>query len=360
MKNNIDYGYLDLLQDIMDNGVQKGDRTGTGTRSIFGRQIRHDMSLGFPLLTTKAIKFQNIKSELAWFLSGSSDIRELWKRKCYIWDGDWYKNYKKDKVNVRSLKEMRKLGISSLEDNGGLKQNWNGFDKSIWNLGPIYGSQWRKWKSDEIESFSDESKIYENGNYKTRYRNKTIDQIKILLKDLEHNPDSRRMLVNAWNVGELNKMTLPPCHYGFQVYTRELSFEERKGLYKPEIHLNILTHKDLDALNAPKRSISLTWIQRSVDTPLGLPYNIASYALLLEMLASEFNMVPGELIGQLGDVHIYNNQIDGVLEQLKRKPGTLPTIEIQDGIQSSLSIDSDDVRLINYNHQPSIEFILSN
>ena len=340
--NNIDQGYLDLLNDIINNGHKKGDRTGTGTISVFGRQIRHDMSLGFPLLTTKRIPFNLIKSELKWFLKGSTDIRDLWKDNNHIWDGDWYKKYKSSTSSPYSLDEMIKSG---LEDTP------NYFHKSIWSLGPIYGKQWRNWE------------IYNNDYNGPPY--KDIDQIQKVMDDLQNNPDSRRIMVNAWNVGELNQMTLPPCHYGFQFWTRELSEGERFTYYK-NIHskesqkmFNLLTfdHSYFDEVGVPKRTVSLMWNQRSVDTPLGLPFNIASYALLLEMMASEINMVAVELIGNLGDVHIYNNQINGVLNQLERGIGNLPQIKIADGMYSSLDPTSKDVILENYNPQSKIPII---
>lgn len=345
MTNSIEVQYLNLLQDILDNGVVKGDRTGTGTISVFGRQIRHNMSLGFPLLTTKEINFQNIKTELAWFLEGSSDIRFLWKNKCYIWDGDWYKNYLKNCINIKPLplKELRKIGIDSLINND--------LDNvPIYSLGPIYGVQWKWWHNDDIKS----------------HARSYVDQIETLLYDLEHNPDSRRIMVNAWNVGKLGEMTLPPCHYGFQVYTRELSLDERKQIFEDRGYVcdvwpfNGDWHGEYDGFGIPKRAISLMWNQRSVDTPLGLPYNISSYGLLLEMLADEFNMVPGELIGNLGDTHIYLNQVEGVKEQLQRLPRKLPKLKIQDGMKSYLLPGSNDIVLEGYDPYPNIIYPLSN
>ena len=182
-----------------------------------------------------------------------------------------------------------------------------------------------------------------------------VDQIQNLIHGLKTDPDSRRLMVNAWNVGELEQMVLPPCHYGFQVYTRELSLEERKDLVPPI--LNLFTHEDCDVINLPKRAISLMWNQRSVDTFLGLPFNIASYGLLLMMLADEMNMVPEELIGNLGDVHLYSNHIEQAKEQISRKPFELPTVHVRDGIFCS-SID--DVILENYQSHPSIKAPLSN
>jgi thymidylate synthase len=181
------------------------------------------------------------------------------------------------------------------------------FAKRFGNLGKIYGHQWRRWKHIE----------YENP---ASFRSSNIDQISNLINDLKTNPDSRRLMVNAWNVGELDQMVLPPCHYGFQVYTRELSLEERSDIWNNTHNPvgNIYTHNQYDENDIPARSISLMWNQRSVDTFLGLPFNIASYGLLLEIIAKEVNMVPDELIGNLGDVHLYSNHIEQAKEQIGR------------------------------------------
>jgi thymidylate synthase len=192
-----------------------------------------------------------------------------------------------------------------------------------------------------------------------------IDQISNLINELKSNPDSRRLMVSAWNVGELEQMTLPPCHYGFQVYTRELSHEERFEIYKKvcgrdlQSHITGINFKQFhfDEFNVPTRAISLMWNQRSCDFPLGIPMNISSYALLLMMIADEVNMVPDELIGNLGDCHIYLNQIDGVKEQITREPYPLPTVHVRDGIFCS---SVNDVILENYQSHPKIHFPLSN
>jgi len=315
--NNIEHDYLKLLHDILNNGVEKQDRTGTGTISVFGRQIRHDMSLGFPLLTTKKMPFKTIVTELLWFLRGDTNIKFLVDNNCHIWDGDAYKNYLRkvilDKDIVRYLKSysIDTKGVPTIEfypkdEYIERIKNDDQFAKKWGELGPVYGRQWRNWNA-----------IFDGG----------VDQIKNLIRDLKTNPDSRRLMVNAWNVGELNQMVLPPCHYGFQCYVRE-------GKY-----------------------LSLMWNQRSVDTPLGLPFNIASYALLLMMIADEVNMVPDQLIGNLGDCHIYLDQVDGVKEQLTRQPMSLPKVTIQDGIYCS---SPSDVLLENYESHPTIKFPLSN
>jgi len=221
-------------------------------------------------------------------------------------------------------------------------------------MGPIYGKQWREWTKFE----------YNNGCITG---NLSIDQIQNLINELKTNPDSRRLMVSAWNVGELDQMVLPPCHYGFQVYTRELSLEERNyslGLGNAYLGIFGMNEKDdleykelFDKENRPTRAISLMWNQRSVDTFLGLPFNIASYGLLLTMLADEMNMVPDELIGNLGDVHLYLNHIEQAKEQISRTPYELPKVIVQDGMYCS---STNDVILENYQSHPTIKAPLSN
>jgi thymidylate synthase len=302
--NKLDKDYCNLLQDILDNGVTKKDRTGTGTISVFGRQIRHKMSDGFPLLTTKKMPFKTIVTELLWFLRGDTNIKYLVDNDCHIWDGDAYKRY----VNSPEVKipYSKEDFINKIKTDKEWEDKWG-------ELGPIYGKQWRKW-----ETYDNEKPPYLD-----------VDQIQNLINDLKTNPDSRRLMVNSWNVGELDSMVLPPCHYGFQVYTRELSLEERLNLGTVDIDMDIdeaikrddrsIIKKYLDYTNTPTRAISLMWNQRSVDTFLGLPFNIASYGLLLEIIAKEVNMVPDELIGNLGDVHLYLNHIEQAKEQIGRK-----------------------------------------
>jgi thymidylate synthase len=303
--NNLDKKYTDLLQDILEHGTRKMDRTGTGTISVFGRQIRHKMSEGFPVLTTKKIAFKTMVTELLWFLRGSSDIRFLWENNCTIWDGDWEKNYKTTCSEPYTIEEVKQK----------VKDGNHYFNDSMFDLGKIYGHQWRKWGSKKVYG-QGESTMYDG-----------IDQIANLINDLKTNPDSRRILVSAWNPADLPNQVLPPCHYGFQVYTRELSLEERVEIYGVEkIQTNnagwyecSLAELDVNQANIPKRAISLMWNQRSVDTFLGLPFNIASYGLLLEIIAKEVNMVPDELIGNLGDTHLYLNHIEQAKEQIGRE-----------------------------------------
>lgn len=283
--NTIDKKYQDLLQDILDNGIKKEDRTGTGTISVFGRQIRHKMSQGFPLLTTKKMAWKTMVTELLWFLRGDTNIKFLLDYDCHIWDGDAYK------VHLHNAPIGHDNYLTKEEFIKKIKTD-NEFAKVWGELGPIYGKQWRSW--------------FVQGNGEKMW----IDQIETLISELKTNPDSRRLMVNAWNVGELNEMVLPPCHYGFQVYTRP-------------------TTRDEKIVNPGKyRAISLIWNQRSVDTFLGLPFNIASYALLLEIIAKEVDMIPDELIGNLGDTHLYLNHIEQAKEQINREPYDLPTINI--------------------------------
>jgi thymidylate synthase len=344
--NKLDKTYQDLLQDILDNGVEKKDRTGTGTISVFGRQIRHNMKDGFPLLTTKRMPFKTIVTELLWFLRGDTNIKYLVDNDCHIWTGDAKKNYDKhfSKYWTSGDNSSKYDNISNEEFEKRIKTD-DEFAKKWGELGPTYGKQWRKWKRPNHikEGSTYYSEIGNFNNFRQDIYNEhkshfEIDQIQNLINDLKTNPDSRRLMVNAWNCSELDQMVLPPCHYGFQVYTRELSFNSRyrlgnyqpyniKGKVECEKGLDYITqeqfesfhHKKMDELNIPTRTISLMWNQRSVDTFLGLPFNIASYGLLLEIIAKEVNMVPDELIGNLGDVHLYSNHIEQAKEQIGRK-----------------------------------------
>ena len=335
--NSLDKKYQELLQDILDNGIKKEDRTGTGTISVFGRQIRHNMSEGFPLLTTKKMAWKTMVTELLWFLRGDTDIRFLWKNNCSIWDGDWYKKYETNCSEPYTLEEVKQK----------VKDGNHNFHDSMFDLGPIYGKQWRSWSAGSLEDKHGFGKI---------------DQIANLINDLKTNPDSRRLMVSAWNVGELNQMVLPPCHYGFQVYTRELNFHERWALYSDKPYdgngLGMINTLDyMDDKNIPTRAISLMWNQRSVDTFLGLPFNIASYGLLLKMIAKEVNMVPEHLIGSLGDTHLYLDHIEQAKEQITRKPFKLPTVQIE---ELNLLEGGAEIELKNYLHHPAIKAPLSN
>jgi len=276
MQNQLDKQYKQLLQTILDYGIEKKDRTGTGTKSIFGYTIRHNMKDGFPALTTKKLAWKQVVSELLWFLTGQTNIAFLHKHNNHIWDGDYEKSGRTDG-----------------------------------DLGPIYGKQWRKWDG----------------------KNGRIDQIDDLVKELKNNPDSRRLMVSAWNVGELDQMVLPPCHYGFQIWTREENGQ---------------------------RYISLMWNQRSVDTFLGLPFNIASYGLLLHIIANEVDMIPDELIGNLGDTHLYLNHIEQAKEQISRESFDLPKLKTNAKIDGICCNTPDDFILDGYQYHPTIKAPLSN
>ena len=263
--NKLDEQYRGLLAEVLHNGNKKTDRTGTGTLSRFGMQIRHQMLEGFPILTTKKVPFKTMVTELKWFLKGETNIKYLQDNNCKIWDGDYKKSGRTDG-----------------------------------ELGPIYGKQWRNWRG--------------------------IDQIKNLIKELKINPDSRRLIVSAWNVGELSEMTLPPCHYGFQCY--------------------VVNGK-----------LSLMWNQRSADLFLGVPFNISSYGLLLLLLCQETGYEPGELIGSFGDIHLYSNHLDQAKEQINRTSYNLPNVTLN----NVRILDGEfDVGLVGYKSHPSIKAPLSN
>ena len=376
--NKLDKQYQQLLQDIIDFGVEKKDRTGTGTKSIFGYTIRHKMSDGFPLLTTKKMAWKTMVTELLWFLRGDTNIKYLVDNNCHIWDGDAYKNYLNvvmyEKPDYLHEKHGHLKMSVKKEDDNYVPLTQEEFINRIktddkfrhWGeLGPIYGKQWRKW---ELPNYSIEHVEYGFDN------NLHVDQIANLINDLKTNPDSRRLMVNSWNVSELDEMVLPPCHYGFQVYTRELSDEERLNWMKNNKSNVVLPMRDFNVefsmdewfrpYGVPKRAISLMWNQRSVDTFLGLPFNIASYGLLLTILAKEVNMVPDQLIGNLGDTHIYLNHIEQAKEQIGREPFELPKLgmDYREGEYDKNLTDfvPDDFYLIDYQSHPAIKAPLSN
>lgn len=255
--------YLDLMKHVLDNGTQKQDRTGTGTLSVFGYQMRFKLSEGFPLLTTKKLHIKSIIYELLWFLRGETNVRYLREHGVNIWN-EW------------------------ADENG--------------ELGPVYGAQWRSWKTQE-------------GN--------TIDQIGQLIDQIKSNPDSRRLIVNAWNVGELPKMALPPCHLLFQFYVAD-------------------------------GRLSCQLYQRSADIFLGLPFNIASYALLTMMVAQVCDLEPGELVHTLGDTHLYLNHVEQARLQLAREPLRLPQMLIKRSVRSIFEFDYEDFELVGYEAHPHI------
>lgn len=256
--------YLNLLDRILEEGVEKGDRTGTGTRSVFGHKMTFDLSEGFPILTTKKLYLRGIIHELLWFLKGDTNIKYLQDNNVHIWD-EW------------------------ADENG--------------ELGPVYGHQWRSWPD------------YDGGE---------IDQIKIVLDQIKNNPNSRRMLVSAWNVAEVNKMALPPCHTMFQFYVAE-------------------------------GKLSLMLYQRSADTFLGVPFNIASYALLCMMVAQVCDLKPGKFIHITGDTHLYLNHLEQARLQLTRDPRPLPTMKINPDVKDLFSFKYEDFELVGYDPWPSIK-----
>lgn len=285
--NNADRVYLELCEDILKNGVAKEDRTGTGTSSVFGRQLRFDLSEGFPLLTTKRVPFRLIAHELLFFVAGKTNLKELLDENVDIWTRDGYAKMKRENAVDESLEEFREMAGEY------------GYD-----LGPIYGAQWRTWNA------------YGDGH---------VDQLAQAIYDIKHNPDSRRMIVSAWNPAELGEMALPPCHIMFQFYVVD-------------------------------GKLSLQMYQRSSDVFLGLPFNIASYALLLEMVAAVTDLDVGELIISIGDSHIYSNHIEQVKEQMTREPKPLPKLNLI--VPKSKDIDDityDHFYLSGYDSHPALK-----
>jgi len=377
---NIEHDYLRLLKDVLDNGKEKEDRTGTGTISVFGRQIRHKMNQGFPLLTTKKMYWKGIVTELLWFLRGDTNIKYLVDNDCHIWDGDAYKKYKKEWSKSvpgdGSFKESEYNTSKPYESSNFTKEEFinkiktdDEFAKKWGELGPIYGRMWRAFDEDSYGG---------------------IDQIQNSINLLKTDPDSRRNIVSAWHPGYNQHSVLPPCHNFFQFYTRELSLEEKEWQLEKTNCINDIENdriiyghewknyiqeqyesiQSTQGIKIPTRAISLMWNQRSVDTFLGLPFNIASYGLLLEIIAKEVNMVPDELIGNLGDVHLYKNHIEQAKEQLTREPKRLPKVLINNGEVDNNGVpftksvldgyDIIDFELVDYQSHTPIKAPLSN
>jgi thymidylate synthase len=297
--NKLDEQYRGLLAEVIYNGIEKEDRTGTGTLSRFGMQIRHDMSKGFPILTTKKVAFNTLVTELKWFLKGDTNIKYLVDNGCNIWNGDAYKRYCKLQVPHDHF-ETEDEFIELIKTDDEFAKKWG-------ELGPIYGKQWKDWT-----------------NYDRDFYN--FDQLKILINNIKINPNSRRLLVSSWNVSELNQMVLPPCHYSFQCY--------------------VVNGK-----------LSLMWNQRSADLFLGVPFNISSYGLLLHLLCKETSLEPGELIGSFGDIHLYKNHIEQAKEQISRDGFDLPELKVS---CYDIYRGDFDAELINYKSHPAIKAPLSN
>ncbi len=297
--------YLDLLNDIKTNGVTKTDRTGTGTKSVFGRQLRFDLNDGFPAITTKKLFLRGIIHELLWFLQGSTNIKYLVDNDVHIWDEWPYRAYlqKQSKPVPDSSSQEWKEGIKAFAEH--IKQD-NDFAKTHGELGPVYGSQWRKWPTAD-------------GGH--------IDQIQRAIDTIRNNPDSRRIIVSAWNVAEVDEMAkagLPPCHTMFQFYVAN-------------------------------GKLSCQLYQRSADTFLGVPFNIASYALLTMMMAQVTGLEPGEFVHTFGDAHLYLNHLEQVDEQLSRTPKALPTMRLNPKVTSLFDFTINDFTIENYDPYPSIK-----
>jgi len=297
--------YLDLLQDIKENGAVKSDRTSTGTMSVFGRQMRFDLSKGFPAVTTKKLFLRSIIHELLWFLQGSTNIKYLVDNNVHIWDEWPYRAYlqKQGKEVPASDSEEWKTGITEFTEK--IKAD-DAFAKEYGELGPVYGYQWRSWPTP-------------SGDH--------VDQISKAIEMIKKTPDSRRIIVSAWNVADIDEMAkagLPPCHTLFQFYVVD-------------------------------GKLSCQLYQRSADTFLGVPFNIASYALLTMMMAQVTGLKPGEFVHTFGDIHIYSNHIDQVNEQLSREPRPLPTMKINPKVTSLFDFSFDDFELVNYDSHPAIK-----
>ncbi|MBS1617517.1 MAG: thymidylate synthase [Bacteroidetes bacterium] len=293
--------YLDLLRRIMDKGAYKSDRTGTGTYSCFGDQIRFDLTAGFPLVTTKKIYTKAVIHELLWFLKGESNIRYLCQHGVRIWD-DW--PYAKYKASSDFAGETIKEFAAKIAADEAFAAKWG-------ELGPVYGVQWRSWPA---------------GN------GQTIDQISQLIEQIRKNPDSRRHIISAWNVPYIDQMALPPCHTMFQFYVAPP--DQAKG--------------------ETKGKLSCQLYQRSADVFLGVPFNIASYALLTMMIAQVCDLDLGDFVHTFGDVHLYSNHVDQAKLQLTREPRPLPQMRLNPAVRSIFDFKYEDFELLNYDPHPTI------
>lgn len=330
--------YLALMQDILDNGVVKKDRTGVGTLSVFGRQLRFDLKEGFPLVTTKKLHLKSIIHELLWFLNGDTNVKYLQENGVRIWN-EW-------------------------ANEGG-------------ELGPVYGKQWREWRDCKVVECHDVGRTQQLmqrgykyiGNMKedgTTYLvyEKPHDQISKVIQQLREDPDSRRIIVSAWNVADLDDMALNPCHNYFQFYTTEMTVLERLNWFEenePDKFANTplsndekVLHETLDREGVPRRKLSCFYMMRSNDVALGKPFNIASYALLTHMVAQQVNMVPDELVYSGVDVHLYLNHLEQIKLQLTREPYPLPKLVIKRKPDSIFDYKYEDFEVVGYQSHPHI------
>jgi thymidylate synthase len=370
VNNNVDAQYFKLLEYLLSKGKYKKDRTGTGTISVFDYTMRFNMDEGFPLLTSKKMFTKGVIHELIWFLRGDTNIKYLVDNDVHIWDGDAYKKYSKTPIDSISFSDRENnFKVDDVEFNSGYPNYVHytqeefidkiktdiSFAQKWGELGPVYGKQWRNWNRFEHK------KLFGSSDYDVT--NNPVDQIQNLINDLKTNPDSRRLMVSAWHVSEIESMTLPPCHYGFQCYTEEMTYEERVERWclshGKSIHFaQNMNEERLDRFEYPRRKLSLKWTQRSVDSFLGLPFNIASYAFLLHLLSKEVNMIPGDLIFSGGDVHLYTNHIEQAKEQLKRKTYMLPTLNLKNKNLTDLKLE--DFEILNYQSDKVLKGELSN
>lgn len=342
--NNLDCKYIELLKKIMSDGIIKNTRSGE-VKSIFGYQIRLDLSKGFPLLTTKKMFYKGIIHELLWFISGSTNIKYLVDNNVHIWDDDAYRFYSSffevAKNEVEHCNKLTKEEFINNIKNGNVNKFYDSFGYKLGDLGNVYGKQWRAWKNEK------------NG--------KTIDQLQTIISTLKNNPDDRRIILSSWNVSDLETMALPPCHIMCQFYTTQIPLIERMKLCKEKYNRVIESEKELNDLKISKRRLSCMFFCRSQDVPLGTPFNIASYALLTHMIAQVCNMEVGDLIYNGGDCHIYLNQFDGIGEQILRDPYKfdLPQLWINPEITNIDDFTFDDIKILNYESYPQIKMPLS-
>lgn len=342
--NNVDEQYLNLLRDILDNGQTKKDRTGVGTISVFGRQMRFNMKDGFPLLTTKKIFTKAMIYELLWFLKGGDNIKYLVDNGVNIWNEWPHKRYMS--AAMQNSNTLPALTLNEFVDK--IKSDEE-FAKKWGDLGPVYGKQWVDWKK------------YIDVDGEIDYT--SINQMQQIIDDLKKNPDSRRIMATAWNPGELDKQLLPPCHYAFQYWTRELKSQERVDLFNKKINqtteMSKLTlpplSETLEFHNIPKRAISMMFQMRSVDCLLGMPFDIASYGLQLAMVGHCVNMVPEDLIITTGDTHIYLNHLEQVNEQITRDSFELPKLWLNPEVKNIFDFKYEDIKILDYKSHSAIK-----